>query len=54
MLTVLMRVQSLCDTENETLEPCVSPIKGNGQGEQTESQSYFQTCILSGQSRGVI
>lgn len=25
---VLMRVQSLCDTENETLEPCVSPQKG--------------------------
>lgn len=49
-----MRVQSLCDTENETHEPCVSPIKGNGHGEGTESQSYFQTCILSGQSRGVI
>ena len=28
--------------------------KRNGHREGTESQSYFQTCILSGQSRGVI
>lgn len=49
-----MRVQGLCDTENETLEPCVSPRKENAQGEGTESQSYFEACILSSQGRGVI